>query len=634
MSSQMGFWSSQMGFGFTRKRHNCYNCRLVHCHSCSSRKALIVTLAPNPSKLHRVCDSCFVKLNKLTEASVNNKRNAMPRLSAENKDRLDKVEMRLIGRSSQVTSLLQLKDVVLATGGDFRYAVPKPIVTGASSRSVSPFLRKSSPPRSSTPIPTTTSVSFSKNVTDSLKRTNDLLNQEVLKLREQWLLSKGAFGLDYVLFWMTVADRKLIQAIEARVAVIVNNILTRDLTIINTSGPEKFTVYVVVPMWLEGIPENASVQAILDWQRRTMEMMYKDIVQALEAQGHVEDPRDYLTFFCFGNREAKTSGEYEPSESPKLVSDYESLGGLTFHDLFDDEYIIVGSANINQRSMNYARDFEIAMGAYQTYHLSILKPARSQVDSFRLVSGLINIGDTSVTISCSMSIKSVRYEDSLTLNQCNRFQAGKKKRKIPLSFCTPSLEAGLSVRKWPGSGTCLSNSYVERPEVPSTGPETGSPIRNVRRRLMVIESYMSIIVSGSSTTNEHHVGATHIIRNPAMTDDGSMPIISNSDITDDTCVPISIIFNRFRNMGVNNTANTSGEVGDAIQQEAESGRVGRMIGEAIYPPLANIRKPYAHIVANVAAKVRKEEIQSRKQCQNSYGRSKGGSKAEGEDQFQ
>ncbi|GJZ20215.1 hypothetical protein Tco_0556805 [Tanacetum coccineum] len=50
--------------------------------------------------------------------------------------------------------------------------------------------------------------------------------------------------------------------------------------------------------------------------------------------------------------------------------------------------------------------------------------------------------------------------------------------------------------------------------------------------------------------------------------------------------------------------------------------------DAIYPPLANIRKPYAHIVANVAAKVRKEEIQSRKQCQNSYGGSKGRSKAE------
>ena len=51
-------------------------------------------------------------------------------------------------------------------------------------------------------------------------------------------------------------------------------------------------------------------------------MMYKDIVQALKAQGGVEDPRDYLTFFCLGNREAKTSGEYEPSETPEPDSDY------------------------------------------------------------------------------------------------------------------------------------------------------------------------------------------------------------------------------------------------------------------------------------------------------------------------
>ncbi|GJT58206.1 PH, RCC1 and FYVE domains-containing protein 1-like protein [Tanacetum coccineum] len=87
--------SCRQAFGFTRKRHNCYNCGLVHCHSCSSRKALRAALAPNPSKPHRVCDSCFVKLNKLAEASVNNRRNAMPRLSAENKDKLDKAEMRL-----------------------------------------------------------------------------------------------------------------------------------------------------------------------------------------------------------------------------------------------------------------------------------------------------------------------------------------------------------------------------------------------------------------------------------------------------------------------------------------------------------------------------------------------------------
>lgn len=34
----------------------------------------------------------------------------------------------------------------------------------------------------------------------------------------------------------------------------------------------------------------------------------------------------------------------------------------------DDEYVIIGSANINQRSMAGSRDTEIAMGAYQPHY--------------------------------------------------------------------------------------------------------------------------------------------------------------------------------------------------------------------------------------------------------------------------
>lgn len=34
----------------------------------------------------------------------------------------------------------------------------------------------------------------------------------------------------------------------------------------------------------------------------------------------------------------------------------------------DDEYVIIGSANINQRSMAGSRDTEIAMGGYQPHH--------------------------------------------------------------------------------------------------------------------------------------------------------------------------------------------------------------------------------------------------------------------------
>ncbi|KAI3464661.1 hypothetical protein Pfo_021324 [Paulownia fortunei] len=208
--------SCRQAFGFTRKRHNCYNCGLVHCHACSSRKAPRAALAPNPSKPYRVCDSCFAKLTKVAEAGANNRRNSGPRLSGENKDRLDKADLRLaksampsnfdlikqldtkaakqgkkadtfsLGRSSQV-SLLQLREAVMSTAVDVRRTVPKPILTpsSVSSRSVSPFSRKPSPPRSATPVPTTSGLSFSKSITDSLKKTNELLNQEVHKLRVQ-----------------------------------------------------------------------------------------------------------------------------------------------------------------------------------------------------------------------------------------------------------------------------------------------------------------------------------------------------------------------------------------------------------------------------------------------------------------
>ncbi|XP_009123823.1 phospholipase D alpha 2 [Brassica rapa] len=155
---------------------------------------------------------------------------------------------------------------------------------------------------------------------------------------------------------------------------------------------ERFKVYVVVPMWPEGIPESGSVQAILDWQRRTMEMMYKDVIKALREKGLEEDPRDYLTFFCLGNREVKKDGEYEPTEKPEPDSDYiraqEARRFMIYvHTkmmIVDDEYIIIGSANINQRSMDGARDSEIAMGGYQPYHLSVRQPARGQIHGFRM----------------------------------------------------------------------------------------------------------------------------------------------------------------------------------------------------------------------------------------------------------
>ncbi|GLT25349.1 hypothetical protein SLA2020_004830 [Shorea laevis] len=155
---------------------------------------------------------------------------------------------------------------------------------------------------------------------------------------------------------------------------------------------ERFAVYIVIPMWPEGIPESASVQAILDWQRRTMEMMYSDIVEALRKKGKSTDPREYLTFFCLGNRETKKPAEYAPTVPVESRSDYKRAQQARRFMIYvhakmmivDDEYIIIGSANINQRSMDGGRDTEIAMGGFQPHHLATTMPARGQIYGLRM----------------------------------------------------------------------------------------------------------------------------------------------------------------------------------------------------------------------------------------------------------
>ncbi|XP_042489404.1 phospholipase D alpha 1-like [Macadamia integrifolia] len=202
---------------------------------------------------------------------------------------------------------------------------------------------------------------------------------------------------------------------------------------------ERFTVYVVVPMWPEGIPESGSVQAILDWQRRTMEMMYTDIFQALHAKGIEADLRDYLTFFCLGNREMKKSGEYEPSEQAEPDSDYGRAQKARRFMIYvhakmmivDDEYIIIGSANINQRSMDGARDSEIAMGAYQPYHLATRKPARGQVHGFRMALWYEHLGMLDDSFLQPESVQCVQKVNKIADKYWDIFSSESVDRDLP-----------------------------------------------------------------------------------------------------------------------------------------------------------------------------------------------------------
>lgn len=85
---------------------------------------------------------------------------------------------------------------------------------------------------------------------------------------------------------------------------------------------QRFAVYIVIPMWPEGLPESETVHDILHWTRETMKMMYKLIGEAIRESGEEGHPRDYLNFFCLANREKEIKGEFVPPYTPHPETHY------------------------------------------------------------------------------------------------------------------------------------------------------------------------------------------------------------------------------------------------------------------------------------------------------------------------
>nr|CAB3454103.1 unnamed protein product [Digitaria exilis] len=197
---------------------------------------------------------------------------------------------------------------------------------------------------------------------------------------------------------------------------------------------ERFAVYVVIPMWPEGVPTAASVQEILFFQAQTMEMMYRIIADELKAKG-IKDmqPEDYLNFFCLGNREEPSSNGSPESEK----STDKSAAGLAakyrrfmiyVHAkgmIVDDEYVILGSANINQRSMSGSRDTEIAMGAYQPRHAWSTKNRHphGQVYGYRTSLWAEHLGKVDDLFKDPSSLDCVKFVNKIAQDNWQRFTA-------------------------------------------------------------------------------------------------------------------------------------------------------------------------------------------------------------------
>ncbi|KAL6536501.1 Phospholipase D beta 1 [Orobanche gracilis] len=178
-----------------------------------------------------------------------------------------------------------------------------------------------------------------------------------------------------------------------------NNLLPMEIALKIASkirARERFSVYIIIPMWPEGVPTSTPTQRILFWQYNTMQMMYETIYKALEEVGLEKEyePSDYLNFFCLGNREAEVTGSKPDSGSsagntPQALTRKNRRFMIYVHSkgmIVDDEFVILGSANINQRSLEGTRDTEIAMGAYQPHYTWKGKHAnpRGQIYGYRM----------------------------------------------------------------------------------------------------------------------------------------------------------------------------------------------------------------------------------------------------------
>jgi len=91
-------------------------------------------------------------------------------------------------------------------------------------------------------------------------------------------------------------------------------------------------------------------------------MLYRKIGTALKTHKSDAHPLDYLSFYCLANRE---SGDPQAGPAPAAQTRRFPIYVHSKLMIVDDEYVILGSANINERSMSGNRDTEIAMGSYQ-----------------------------------------------------------------------------------------------------------------------------------------------------------------------------------------------------------------------------------------------------------------------------
>ncbi|XP_044954795.1 phospholipase D delta-like [Hordeum vulgare subsp. vulgare] len=194
---------------------------------------------------------------------------------------------------------------------------------------------------------------------------------------------------------------------------------------------EDFAAYVVLPMWpaAEGPPGSAPAQEALFWQGKTMQAMYEVVAKAIAEAGGRAHPQDYLNFYCLGNRELAPPAPRgldgraaETGTSPAALARRHGRFMVYVHSkgmVVDDEYVLLGSANVNQRSLSGSRDTEIAVGAHQPHQTG--RRPRGQVHQYRMSLWEEHLGRLDEVLKAPESPECVRRVNQVARENWERY---------------------------------------------------------------------------------------------------------------------------------------------------------------------------------------------------------------------
>jgi phospholipase D1/2 len=115
---------------------------------------------------------------------------------------------------------------------------------------------------------------------------------------------------------------------------------------------EPFAVYILLPMWMEGIPAADATQGLLYFQRMTIEALYKQVDDALNTRMATSSDSglkvsDYLNIYCLGTRETAEGSQATARES--ITEDEKRLMQTRRHQIYIHSKMMIVDDDVVQK---------------------------------------------------------------------------------------------------------------------------------------------------------------------------------------------------------------------------------------------------------------------------------------------